>query len=420
MQVYGQSATGLREENQDSFLVLTRADCFLMAVADGMGGHAAGQLASRTTIQVCRDIFREFGDNPSEGFLKYFINKIISTSQSKIREIAESHSEYQGMGTTLTIVLGYQDKYAVGNIGDSRTYKLGKDNIRQLTSDHSYISDYKQKHPHKPVPQEIQENYGHYLTRCIDGSNDNGEVFPKGDALFELESQTALLLCSDGMLIGRYLDNNEAILKTVLNHNKPELVLTNLISLALDQGSTDNITVVFGATDDWFRQPELRHQKTVKIQQSSNRSIFIKFSKAAAVIALVIVVISIKYPARKNPEWSPVLTDSISSIDQLENPILIKYLTNKSAHLRAFLLEMNRDSSFKKKLDTLWQTKIDSNSMKIHRDSLYQWATSLTDTFEIMAIATSPKDSSSYKVLFTFPDTNQVYNDSTEKIHKSK
>lgn len=162
----------------------------LFIVADGMGGHNAGDYASKCTVEtVVGEIRNSFEKNPT-----IIVKKAIETANSKIRELAAADENLFGMGTTLVVATVIGKYLQVANVGDSRLYLVGKKGIRQVTRDHSLVEEMirlgglsredARKHPDKNI-----------ITRAI-GAKD--EVEPEFFTE-ELEPGDIILMCSDGL-----------------------------------------------------------------------------------------------------------------------------------------------------------------------------------------------------------------------------
>ena len=206
----------------------------LFIVADGMGGHNAGDYASKcTTETVVNEIQNSFEKNPT-----IIIKKAIKTANAKIRKEASEHENLFGMGTTLVIATIIGKYLQVSNIGDSRLYLLNKDGLRQITEDHSLVEEMirlgglsredARLHPDKNI-----------ITRAI-GAKDEVEAdfFTE-----ELETGDIVLMCSDGLT--NMLEDKE-IEAILLNPEKEELIQKGdaLIKAANENGGKDNIAVV--------------------------------------------------------------------------------------------------------------------------------------------------------------------------------
>jgi len=233
--------TGLvRETNQDAYFV----DDAVAIVADGMGGHAAGEVASAMSVDI---IYDAFVATPT-------VDGMVAAIDSANRQVladAAAHPERFGMGTTLVIAALIEDKGAthpvVFHVGDSRVYQLRDGALRQLTSDHSVAEEWVRM-GRLTAEEALVHPRRHQLTRAI-GVDQPLEI--------DVRSVTAqagdrLLLCSDG-LSNELTDEQIAILAT--SSASLEEAVQALVSAAKDHGGRDNITAVlveFDAVSDGF------------------------------------------------------------------------------------------------------------------------------------------------------------------------
>jgi protein phosphatase len=219
----------VRSANEDSGFAGRR----LLAVADGMGGHAAGELASSTAIATLAELdSEELG--PEE--LLTELQQAIEVSAERIAQFIEADPSRAGMGTTLTAILWGDGRIAIVHVGDSRAYLLRDGELQQITTDHTYVQslidagritpDEARRHPKRNL-----------LLRAIDGSG-----LPEGDpSLRQAESGDRYLLCTDG-LSGVVPD--DAIARVLLEVPDPTAAVSMLVELALEAGAPDNVTAV--------------------------------------------------------------------------------------------------------------------------------------------------------------------------------
>lgn len=197
----------------------------LLAVADGMGGHAAGEVASALALDALHEEVR--GGATLEGaFLR---------ANACVNEEARDPAR-QGMGTTLVAALVDDGRFEVANVGDSRSYLVSPEGIRQLTRDHSFAAEAIERG--RAEADIMASKWRDALTRCIGvGSQVDVDVFGP----FTVQTRTALVLCSDGL----YKALTDGELRTVFGRSEgAEGAAHDLASAAYQSGSDDNISVV--------------------------------------------------------------------------------------------------------------------------------------------------------------------------------
>ncbi len=231
---HGKSDPGLkRANNEDAFLV--RPEINLFAVADGMGGAAAGEVASQIFIDTAQEVFSVNSNRPEQE-KPTRVQEVFRLANERILQHAMEHPHHQGLGCTAELITFFDQNYVLGHVGDSRAYLLRSGQLKQLTRDHSYLQEQIDQGLLRP---EEAKNHSlrHVILRAV-GIDDTlaldllrGKVFP-GD-LF--------LLCSDGltdMVDDRDIKN--ILLASLRLDHKVEA----LIELAKSGGGKDNITVV--------------------------------------------------------------------------------------------------------------------------------------------------------------------------------
>ncbi len=234
-----------REHNEDSYTVLPEHDLFI--VADGMGGHRAGDVASRLATETIADFFRSTANEDVtwpyhfDTTLTEEENRLLTGIRIANRQIFERSvrsREYQGMGTTMVSMLFSETRDAVfiGHVGDSRCYRVREGEIRLMTRDHSLVNDYLLAMPELTEEQrnELPKNV---ITRAL-GMQDHVVVDLQTD---RPRSGDVYLLCSDG-LSGMIPDDD--ILAIVEAEVEPSDVCRKLIEKANANGGEDNITAV--------------------------------------------------------------------------------------------------------------------------------------------------------------------------------
>ena len=261
-----------RSSNEDSHCALVGLNAppgsdALLAVADGMGGHAAGEVASAMAIQGIKSrLSRDgLGDAPQQGPLEYerSMKQVVQDLNAEVRKGAEQPAT-MGMGTTLTAVLIFGPLAIIAHVGDSRAYLFRKGRMQQLTRDHSWVAEevargaltesQAREHPRRNI-----------LTRALGVATDV-EVDTSAS---ELEEGDVLLLCSDGL---HGLVSDEEIARTSTAFD-PQAACDALVERANGLGGNDNVTVVMVRIDRLGDpdvrpndQQELHQQNTVDIK----------------------------------------------------------------------------------------------------------------------------------------------------------
>jgi protein phosphatase len=248
----GLSDVGLqREHNEDSFVVLKDYDLFV--VADGMGGHRAGDVASKIATETISEFFRttanedvtwpfHFDTNLSEEENRLLTG--IRVANRQIFERSTRSREYHGMGTTVVGAMFSPKKRRmyIGHVGDSRCYRVREANIQQLTRDHSLINDYLLAMPDLTDEQknELPKNV---ITRAL-GMQDNVVVDLQHD---DPREGDVYILCSDG-LSGMVSDDDIRFIVTSTKDIRE--ACRRLIQRANERGGEDNITAVLIQIED--------------------------------------------------------------------------------------------------------------------------------------------------------------------------
>ncbi|MDY0002948.1 MAG: Stp1/IreP family PP2C-type Ser/Thr phosphatase [Polyangia bacterium] len=232
-----------RTHNEDYFSIIEDEQLFM--VADGMGGHASGEVASKMSAETISEFFQRTKDEEAtwpykmERHLNYIENRLVCSiklANYRIFHAAASDIRYKGMGTTIVSALVAGDKVHIAHVGDSRLYRTRTDGIKQLTRDHSLLEDYKDAKP--DMTEEEERNFPHknVITRAL-GMRESVEV---DIHQFPIEDGDVFLLCSDG-LSGMVPDPllRETVTKNV---NDLERCVAELVDHANRAGGVDNIT----------------------------------------------------------------------------------------------------------------------------------------------------------------------------------
>jgi protein phosphatase len=255
----------VRDSNEDNFLVgelartlwvhqsslperhtqhaRTRNRAYVLLVADGMGGHEAGEVASALTVSAIEDfvlhLLRRFSNlqtTDEQGVLKDFKAALLDAN-ARIFEETALHPQFRGMGTTLTLAFVSNWKLFVLHAGDSRCYLLRGGQLRQLTVDHTWVGELL-RHGLLNPEQAAEHPYRHVVTNVLGGT----EAAVQADVQrFDLEPGDVVLLCSDGLT--DMLDDARiaAILKA---EAAPQAACEKLVAAANEQGGKDNVTAI--------------------------------------------------------------------------------------------------------------------------------------------------------------------------------
>ncbi len=223
----------VRSGNEDTYLM--EADRGLFVVADGMGGHAAGEVASEMASRLITEGFRPVRGMSDDELMAQMIAAIRSANTAIFERTLQEHDK-RGMGTTVTTLSLLPRRYLIGQVGDSRAYLLRGNTLTQITKDHSYVQE--QVDAGRLTPDEARVHpYANVITRCV-GSN--GDVVP--DLYFgTLEAGDLLLLASDGLTGMMEDDDLQGLLE---EGGSLEERVDRLIAEANRRGGLDNITVI--------------------------------------------------------------------------------------------------------------------------------------------------------------------------------
>lgn len=224
----------VREVNQDCVFSSTGpVGCLpnLFIVADGMGGHKAGDIASRLTVDSMVDKLSKVN---SKDYISVITDTIIKVNKEVIDKAAESQ-DYAGMGTTLVVATVFDNILKVANVGDSRLYVVGED-IIQITRDHSLVEEMVINGQLDRADARVDKRKN-IITRAIGGeSKVEAEMFS-----VELKPEDKILMCSDGL--SNMVDDAE-ILEIINREPDIEKAARMLIDAANENGGKDNISVV--------------------------------------------------------------------------------------------------------------------------------------------------------------------------------
>lgn len=240
-----------RDHNEDSFALVPAHDLFV--VADGMGGHQAGDVASKIATDAIREFFETvatedvtwpFSFDPGLSEEENRLATGVRLANRQIVDLGSRSPEHQGMGTTVvaTLFSPRRGRFYVAHVGDSRAYRIRHGKIEQITKDHSLVNDYIAAMPDMSEEQksELPKNV---ITRAL-GMQEQVAV---DVGWFDVEPGDTYLLCSDGL--SGMVDDDE-LCRIAAGEEDLEKACQLLINTANEHGGEDNVTVVLVRVED--------------------------------------------------------------------------------------------------------------------------------------------------------------------------
>ena len=234
---YLTDAGKVRSHNEDSVIIVrNQNDDYLLAVADGMGGHNAGEVASSTAVEVVKGELEKTIDVKEHDKIVYNIMSSIDYANTKVYDLSRQDISKAGMGSTFVAAYVVDDKIYVANIGDSRAYLITKDETIQITVDHSVVQELVERgsitieeaavHPDKNI-----------ITRAL-----GTEKFVDADFFeYSLKVGDYILLCSDGL---SEMVESSLFSETLEKTEEIEDAAKELVRVANENGGRDNITII--------------------------------------------------------------------------------------------------------------------------------------------------------------------------------
>lgn len=233
-----------RTHNEDTFMIVEEEQLYM--VADGMGGHASGEVASKLAVDSIREFFQATSADPEATWpykmdktMGYEENRLITgikLANRRIFEASRQETRLRGMGTTIVSLFAVRDGCLIGHVGDSRVYRMRDGKVDQMTEDHSLLNDYLKMKP--MTAAEIAEfPHKNVIVRAL-GMKESVKV----DVVFDTpKSGDVYILCTDGL--SGPVKNDEI---AAIAGSTPDIkgVAKALIDRANQNGGPDNITVV--------------------------------------------------------------------------------------------------------------------------------------------------------------------------------
>ena len=255
----------IRTNNEDMGMFFKVADenvirekGYLLIVADGMGGHQAGEVASKMATDI---ISREYFNQTGNGSVEKKLSKVFALANKTIFEKSSSQKAYNGMGTTCTALVVIDQTVYFAHVGDSRAYVQKGNSIKQITEDHTYVQELVNSgditaaeaatHPKRNI-----------LTNAM-GTKADLRI-DTGKCTFNFENNDRLLLCSDGLY--DYLNDNE--LNEILQNNVLKNAAEYMVQEAKARGGHDNITVVLAEKAEASNEQRVKETKDLDLPQT--------------------------------------------------------------------------------------------------------------------------------------------------------
>lgn len=245
----------IRTINEDRAAVKSDLSGVVLALlADGMGGHQAGDIASQTTIDVIIAELADIDPDMSASQWEYALQRAVEKANAVIYQQASKHTELSGMGTTVVAVIAAPDRMAIAHIGDSRAYVYHQGELRQLTDDHSLVNELLKSGQISEEEARIHPRRN-VLTRAL-----GTELAVETEICHaDWEEGDILLLCTDGLT---NMIDEETIVHILNSKASLEGKADRLVDRALQAGGDDNITVVLVENNGPTRRGGGAHDRT--------------------------------------------------------------------------------------------------------------------------------------------------------------
>lgn len=327
-----------RDHNEDNFLVDKSLNLFI--VADGMGGHAAGEVASAQCVKAIResllqnrdiiDSYNQGNDQLRDDILR-LLEHSVQAACSAIYEQAQQEPEKRGMGTTCSLLLLCGNRGFLAHVGDSRIYLCRNKQVHQLSEDHSLINELirQGKVTEETIDDSPYKDLKNAVTRAV-GVYESVQV----DTLdFDILPTDEFLLCSDGLHF--YLDKDEKIIN-LLDQNEVKQATQNLVDFANEGGGHDNITALVVRVIESSQTDERSKDITLKIQVLNNMPLF-KYLHYKEIVRLINIT-----TVRDFEDGNPIINEG----DQAEELFIILDGTVRLHKADAFITHLKRGDHF--------------------------------------------------------------------------
>ena len=270
-----------RQGNEDRFCLDPALGLYV--VADGMGGHAAGEVASRLAVETIHEWMGKYLSGadaatagpaaPAGSAEANFLLSSIRLANRIIFDSAKDRPEYAGMGTTVVAVLARGDRFVLAHVGDSRIYRIRRDDISQISRDHSFVQEQVDSGM-MSATEAHQSQYRHMITGAL-GLKESVDV--------DLTEQPAcpgdvLLLCSDGL--SDLLDDEDMLAAVRAHADNLDEACRALVDRANSKGGDDNITVLVVQAQAGDEAEPVRHGRTGATDAAEALGVFARLRRA--------------------------------------------------------------------------------------------------------------------------------------------
>lgn len=228
----------VRDINQDAYFYIEDEVLPIFIIADGMGGHKAGEVASNTAISKIVSYYEANKERiiNEEMFVPQFINESVAIANEELIKESENDDELKGMGTTITMCLILDQEAYIGHVGDSRAYLLRDGELKQLTQDHSMVGELLRT---GSITKEEAMNHPkkNIIMRALGTKKDlKADIFTKN-----LINGDRVVLCTDGLT---NMVTDEKILEIINNEEESSSTCSTLVNISNENGGIDNTTIM--------------------------------------------------------------------------------------------------------------------------------------------------------------------------------
>lgn len=226
-----------RDNNEDAIFASSNKDFPLFIVADGMGGHNAGDVASKMTVDLVKEgLLDKIDSLNSPRKIKKVMLNILEEANETIYKKSVDELTCEGMGTTVVLAYYFQNKMYIGHAGDSRAYIIKDKAIKQITDDHTLVNELVKKGS-ITESQATSHPQRNMITRAL-GTSEDIEIDIN---IVDFNDEDILVLCSDGLY---NMVHEEVILEILMKNESLEDKVKDLVDMANKNGGSDNISVV--------------------------------------------------------------------------------------------------------------------------------------------------------------------------------